>query len=195
MEFDQGIMRVVSAGRSDTVTQVIRGIGDIGMRIEVLGVVALAGISAVVVTRSWRVGGIAAASVLSGDLIAHWLKQVVRRPRPDGALTVWPEIHSWAMPSTHAAATSALAMAVFLAVDWRSARMRGAAGTALAAAVVFVGGCMVYLGAHWPTDVLAGWLLGAGIGAAVAWTAGKMRPNRDTAGDVPSDVRDTPGVR
>ncbi|WP_433755067.1 phosphatase PAP2 family protein [Nocardia sp. CA-135398] len=194
MGFDEGIMRAVSAGRADAVTQVIQGIGNAGMRIEVLEVVALAAVLAVVATRSWRVGGIAAASLLSGDLVAHWLKQVVRRPRPAGDLTLWPEIHSWAMPSTHAAATSALAMAVFLAVQWRSGRMRRAAGTALATAVVLVGGCMVYLGAHWPTDVLAGWLLGAGIGAAVAWTAGKLRPNRISANDLSSDARDTPGV-
>ncbi|WP_169811426.1 phosphatase PAP2 family protein [Nocardia anaemiae] len=192
MGFDEGIMRAVSAGRADAVTQVIQGIGNAGMRIEVLEVVALAAVLAVVATRSWRVGGIAAASLLLGDLIAHWLKQVVRRPRPAGDLTLWPEIHSWAMPSTHAAATSALAMAVFLAVRWRSGRMRRAAGIALATAVVFVGGCMVYLGAHWPTDVLAGWLLGAGIGASVAWTAGRLRPNRN---DLSSDARDTPALR
>ncbi|MEV4128222.1 phosphatase PAP2 family protein [Nocardia sp. NPDC049707] len=195
MGFDQYIMRGISAGRIDVVTQVIQGIGNAGMRIEVLEVVALAGVLAVVATRSWRVGGIAAASLLLGDLIAHWLKPVIRRPRPGGDLTMWPEIHSWAMPSTHAAATSALAMAVFLAVDWRSARIRRAVGTALATAVVFIGACMVYLGAHWPTDVLAGWLLGTAIGAAIAWTAGKLRPNRDTADDFPSNVHDTPGVR
>ncbi|MEV6135440.1 phosphatase PAP2 family protein [Nocardia sp. NPDC051990] len=178
------VPRGISAGRMEVVTQVIQGIGNAGMRIEV---VVLAGVA----TRSWRVGGIAAASLLLGDLIAHWLKQVVRRTRPGGDLTVWPEIHSWAMPSTHAAATSALAMAVFLAVDWRSACMRRAAGTALATVVVFIGACMVYLGAHWPTDVLASWLLGT----AIAWTAGKLRPNRDTADDFPSNVHDTPGVR
>lgn len=195
MGFDESIMRGVSAGRVDAVTQVIQGIGSAGMRIEVLEVVALAGVLAVVATRSWRVGGIAAVSLLLGDLIAHWSKQAIRRPRPAGDLTLWPEIHSWAMPSTHAAATSALAMAVFLAVDWRSARIRRAAGTMLATAVIFVGACMVYLGAHWPTDVLVGWLLGTAIGAAVVWTANTLRPNRTSASGFPSNAHDTPGVR
>jgi undecaprenyl-diphosphatase len=41
--------------------------------------------------------------------------------------------------------------------------------------VAFVGACMVYVGAHWVTDVLAGWALGGVIGAVVGWIA---RPDR-----------------
>jgi len=56
-------------------------------------------------------------------------------------------------------------------VDWGPARVRRAAGVVLAAAVVGVGCCMVYLGGHWLTDVLAGWALGSVVGAAAAWGA------------------------
>jgi undecaprenyl-diphosphatase len=62
-------------------------------------------------------------------------------------------------PSTHASDSAAAAM-VFA---WAAPRL-SALGIGIA---LLVGISRVYLGVHWPTDVIAGWALGAVVGAAL----------------------------
>jgi membrane-associated phospholipid phosphatase len=58
---------------------------------------------------------------------------------------------------------------------WGTWRRAVVATVILGSLVVFVGACMVYIGAHWPTDVLAGWLLGGALGGVIGWLA-RPRP-------------------
>jgi membrane-associated phospholipid phosphatase len=107
-----------------------------------------------------------AAAVATGaaSLVAHVLKEAFDRARPPvadpglGSLTPLPDNPSF--PSGH----SATAFAAATAVAILSPRLRPAA-LGIAAAV---GLSRIYLRVHFPIDVLAGALIGAGLGALCA---------------------------
>lgn len=132
---------------------------------ELLGVIALVGViwvCAAVWFGGWRpmlqvVGVLAAVSALTG-----WLKPAIDRPRPSGDLALM-DVTGSAMPSSHALITSALVVAVVMADWWGSDSLRRAAAAVGAVGCLMVGAAMVYMGAHWVTDVLVGWVVGVGL--------------------------------
>jgi undecaprenyl-diphosphatase len=92
---------------------------------------------------------LAAVSLIGSGGISQVTKWVVNRERPDGA----GQRHNSSFPSQHA--TGAAAVAVL--VSHRHGRL-GAFAWALA---LWIGLSRIYLGRHYPTDVLTGFLLGA----------------------------------
>ena len=108
------------------------------------------------------------------------LKAVVARPRP----AMWPQpadVSAHGYPSGHAAASAALVGALLLVLRRvaGSAARAAAAVTVGAGVVVLVGAAQVVLGRHYPSDVLAGWLL------AAACLSPWSRPARAPAAAVP----------
>jgi undecaprenyl-diphosphatase len=113
----------------------------------------------------WILLGVTTAAV--PELIKHF----VARPRPE----LWPTIvhaSGYSFPSGHAVAGGAFYPLVGRSLLSRSA---GASRVGYAMGAVFglfVGFGRLYLGVHWPTDVLAGWALGFALSwAATAWLA------------------------
>lgn len=113
-------------------------------------------------------------TVLATKVTVMLLKLAVARHRPDAdaALTEAP---GFSFPSGHSAGAIALyATLGFLLARELPGRGRAIAlGTGIALAIG-VGLSRVYLGAHYPTDVLAGWITGAGL-AAAAWSLSSRR--------------------
>ncbi|WP_432250384.1 phosphatase PAP2 family protein [Streptomyces sanyensis] len=114
----------------------------------------------------------AAGAGVLGAAVQQVLKALVDRRRP-----AFPDpvdtAHFSAFPSGHAM-TAALGcgLLVWLVRRWSLSRVLLAAVAAAAAvSIAGVGLTRVYLGVHWPSDVLAGWLLGLAAAALAVYGA------------------------
>ena len=109
--------------------------------------------------RWWLWSGIQVGS----SLLEQAFKFMVGRPRPSGFSLGFPSGHSTA------AATFAVIL-IYIVCREHPGPVRRHGLQALAIVVmILVGWARIVLHAHWPTDVLGGFLLGAGCAAAGAW--------------------------
>jgi undecaprenyl-diphosphatase len=112
-------------------------------------------------------GPVLGAAVGLTDFVGGQLKWVFERVRPCRALAEAVKIEPsgcgglFSFPSNHAANTAAIA--AFLQVLYPKS------GWITWPIVAFVGFSRVFIGAHYVTDVFAGWMLGGVIGGGAAW--------------------------
>ena len=106
---------------------------------------------------------------LSGWLLSQGMKLTFQRPRPD-LVPYGADVFSSSFPSGHAMVSAVvfLTLGAALARTTEVARVRAYVMTLAIALTLAVGFSRVYLGVHWPTDVLGGWVLG-GAWSGLAW--------------------------
>lgn len=159
LPFDEPVLRLMPLIASDGFDRTALVLADVGyawgvVPADVLLVLALA------MRRRFRAGAFAALALAGSGLLNLAAKHVIARPRP----SLWTSIASettYSFPSGHAMGAATLA-AVCVVLAWRT-RYRAlvlAVGLTFAGAV---GASRVYLGVHYPSDILAGWC------AATAW--------------------------
>lgn len=183
-DLDRRIIDTVAGHRTQWATDVADATMYIGTTPSVLGATLLVAIAVVVALRAFRAGLVVGVSLVLAIVSAELLKSVFERPRPPSSLAI-ASAHGYSFPSTQATETSAVAASLIvlllLGPGWGERltailprRAQVVVAAALVVAVGFVGVCMVYLGAHWPTDVVAGWILGTAIGATVGWVGSRV---------------------
>ncbi|PHK94234.1 acid phosphatase [Pseudoroseomonas rhizosphaerae] len=121
----------------------------------------------ILMLRKWLSATLLVVSFGGGMALNSLLKLGFGRPRPD-LVAHLAEVHTASFPSGHAMLSAAcyLTLGTLLAGVTPSRRLKAyILGVAIGLALL-VGSSRVYLGVHWPTDVLAGWCLGA------AWAMG-----------------------
>lgn len=166
--FDANLLGAFDAARTPTLDAISAGITWLGSLWLLLPLALLAG---------WRLAPrngairavIPATALLASSGICHAVKFAAARSRPGlhEALVALPS--DAAFPSAHAAQAMALALALALLPPLRRHPTLGATLVLLA---LTVGVSRLYLQVHWPSDVVAGW----GLGAAVALVALRLSP-------------------
>ena len=111
-----------------------------------------------------------------GRAIVEFMKWLLARPRPD-FIDHPVVVHSLSFPSGHAGNS----MIVYLALALIAGPVLTRRLWPVAAAAIFavaIGLTRPILGVHWPTDVLAGWMLGVAWTLSTVWLLDKWMRGR-----------------
>lgn len=193
-QFDEWAVRALRSG-DDLATPVgPRWLGELGRDLTALGGVAvLTLVTASVVGFLWlrRMYGamwLVLAATLGGLVMSTLLKNFFDRPRP----TLVPHlshVSASSFPSGHSmlSATVYLTLGALLARFVRERRLKAYFLMVAMMLTFLVGVSRVYMGVHYPTDVLAGWAAGLAW-ALVCWLVARYLQRR---GAVEREVADT----
>jgi len=162
--FDSSLLAVANALRSpflDIFFPAITWLGSLWLLVPFCELLIL----------TWRGGSrtnpwCIAVSLLVASLAAFLLKIMFARPRPELFASIITLPADAAFPSAHAAQVMAVGLALMLVLP---ARWRWPLAVPIIALVLLVGASRLYLQVHWPSDVVAGYVLGVLSALLVRW--------------------------
>lgn len=167
--FDVPILQAVHSMASVSLDRVFVVVSALGYTWGVVPADALL-VLALVLWRRMREGIFAATAIVGSLLLNVAAKHTFERVRPGLWRSVSPAETTYSFPSGHAMGSMTLAMVVVLLCwDVRTRtrwQWRWPVTIVAASFVLLVGLSRLYLGVHYPSDILAGWT------AACAWVVG-----------------------
>lgn len=155
----------------DPVMKVITSLGNAGIIWILLTILLLA------VKRTRRIGIMSACALVCSLLVNNiLLKNLVARARPyatvEGLIPIIPKPSEFSFPSGHAGSSFASGSVLYR-------RLPKKYGILILVLAILISLSRLYVGVHYPTDVLAGMLTGIGCSYAGEWTMrNKKRTNR-----------------
>jgi membrane protein DedA with SNARE-associated domain/membrane-associated phospholipid phosphatase len=181
---DQPVLDFFARHRSPALTGAFKAVSVLGSTAFIVPAAVVIGGLLAWRARSWRPVLVPAGAYGGSALLYGVVKVLVARPRPPVALAVG-RFGGWSFPSGHATQAVAFygALAYLLSGITPSWSRKVMAWTAAACLALLIGLSRCYLGAHWASDVAAGWTLGGlWLFAVVALSS----VSRDTAAERPA---------
>ncbi|MFF3371754.1 phosphatase PAP2 family protein [Streptomyces sp. NPDC002680] len=174
---DRYLLEWSLAHRPEAVVTLARMVTHTGSGFVPYALVALAGY---LLGRSPRQRILAAAACLvclvAAQAVRFSVMTLLSRPRP--AMTHWAtDAGHWSFPSGHTTTSAVTAGLLVLAVWIRAPRGRYAIAAAVGCWGVLVGLTRVYLGVHWFSDVVGGWLFAAWWLGLAAYAVTRFAPD------------------
>lgn len=152
--FDRALTDAIPALRNETLNLLMLAVTALGDS-RFLVFVSIVTIGALLIARAWREAILFGACFALMPLIVKVLKVTIARPRP--TVDLYGGVESFSFPSGHATnsaliygALALLALAVFRKLPGRLI------AAAFAILAIMIALSRIYLGAHWPSDTLAG---------------------------------------
>jgi len=143
-----------------------------------LAFITLAGAAYLLLRRRRRTALFLFLAIGGGQLLSSALKHGFDRPRPD-LVPHGMQVYTASFPSGHAMMTAVvyLTLAALLARSESRRRIKAYLLLLAASVTLTVGVSRVYLGVHWPSDVMGGWMIGSAW-AAACWTLAVLLQRR-----------------
>jgi undecaprenyl-diphosphatase len=174
--FDRWVLHALRSPEDPTWPRGPRWLVEVGRDVTAFGSPALVGILTTIVLgylwlrRRYGAFWFVVVAVAGGGLLGRLLKEIFVRERPEPLPCLW--VSSPSFPSGH----TVLAVVIYLTLGILLARLEPRLllklyflGVMMTLAFL-VGLSRVYLGVHYPTDVLAGWVVGL-VWGLLCWLA------------------------
>lgn len=170
-QLDQGLLALVQEQRGaslDRLMVLVTRLGDFTSQVAAGTLLCLL----LLLARQWRALGFAGGALLGTALANGALKALFARHRPE--VLVEP-LHSFSFPSGHSSAAFAFFLVLgVLAGRGQPARLRLTWLLLAGLPALAIALSRVYLGVHWPSDIIAGALLAGGL-CALSLSLGQWR--------------------
>ncbi len=160
--------------------------------VTIIGITILTAAGFLAVNRNYRRMLVLLISTTSGMGLSIFLKSAFDRPRPD-IVPHLTQVYTSSFPSGHSmmSAVVYLTLAVLIAPVLQKFWLRFYIFALASSVTILVGLSRIYLGVHYPTDVLAGWAAGL-VWALACWMLDRITktavPTNDPAVNLKSSL-------